>query len=324
MAQFAARNAARHRLTRAVGVVILYLACSQCSGNNGVSPPTQPTLPVVRPPTTPPPQPTPPPVFAPQTFAGAGDIALCDQGNSIGVGKLLDTVGGTLFTLGDNAYMNGTFSEFENCYGPTWGRWKARTRPTPGNHEYHTPGASAYFEYFGANAGPPGLGYYSFELGAWHVISLNSEIDTGRNSAQGIWLQNDLATNRSKCTIAYWHKPLFSSGPNGNHPHMQPFWQILYQAGVDVVMNGHDHLYERFGPQDPEGRPDPRLGIRQFIVGTGGVPLYDFRTALQPNSERRMRQHGILNLTLMNDSYLWEFVPVSRTADQDSGSDQCH
>jgi Calcineurin-like phosphoesterase len=229
-----------------------------------------------------------------------------------------------LFTLGDNAYMNGTFREFENCYGPTWGRWKARTRPAPGNHEYHTPGASAYFEYFGANAGPPGLGYYSFELGAWHVISLNSEIDTGRNSAQGIWLQNDLATNRSKCTIAYWHKPLFSSGPNGNHPHMQPFWQILYQAGVDVVMNGHDHLYERYGPQDPEGRPDPRLGIRQFIVGTGGVPLYDFRTVLQPNSERRMRQHGILMLTLMNDSYQWEFVAVSRSAEQDSGSDQCH
>ena len=325
MIRSTATRTATVRLTLGVGLAVLCLAFSQCSGGTQPSPITQPGPTVPGPSPNPTPVPTPSPIFAPQTFSGAGDIAFCDQGNSMGVSKLLDTVGGTLFTLGDNAYMNGTMREYQECYGPTWGRHKARTRPTPGNHEYHTAGAAPYFEYFGANAGFSGVGYYSFDLGAWHILSLNSEIDTRSFSPQGIWLQNELESNPTKCTLAYWHKPKFSSGPNGNHPHMEPFWNILYDAGVDVILNGHDHLYERFAPQDPIGRPDGRAGIRQFTVGTGGVPLYEFRTLIQPNSERRIRQHGILKLTLMTDSYQWEFLPLSRAAgDVDTGIDSCH
>jgi hypothetical protein len=323
MIQVTKRSTPVTTLTTRVGAIVVCLAFSQCSGNSPTTP-TSPSSPTIPGPSIP--TPNPPPVsFAPEVFAGAGDIALCNQGNSVGVARLLETVGGTIFTLGDNAYMNGTAREFRDCYEPTWGRYRDRTRPSPGNHEYHTAGAGPYFEYFGANAGTPGWGYYSFDRGAWHIISLNSEILTTPNSPQGAWLEADLADNKAKCTLAYWHKPLVSSGPNGDHPHMRAFWVMLYNAGVDVVLNGHDHLYERFGLQDPDGRPDRRLGMREFIVGTGGVPLYEFRSAIKPNSERRIRQYGILKLTLMNETYDWEFLPVSNAAaDRDSGSDVCH
>jgi hypothetical protein len=312
------------KLTMTVGALLICLISTQCGGGDSrdtlITPSPTPGAPGF-----PSPHPTPPFAAAPQVFAGAGDIARCNEGNAAGVARLLDSIGGTLFTLGDNAYMNGTAREFQECYEPTWGRHKSRTRPSPGNHEYASAGATPYFDYFGANAGFSGQGYYSFQLGAWHIISLNSEISTSINSAQGAWLQADLAANPARCTLAYWHKPLFSSGPNGDHPHMRPFWELLYAAGADVILAGHDHLYERFGEQDPEGRPDPRMGIRQFIAGTGGVPLYEFRAAVKPNSERRIREHGILKLTLMSDSYIWEFLPVAiGAADRDQGEDTCH
>ena len=317
------RRIAPPKLTTTVGTLLLCLACSQCGGgNNSVVTPTTPSPPIPGPTI---PTPTPPVIAAPQVFAGAGDIARCNEGDAAGVSRLLDTIGGTIFTLGDNAYMNGTAKEFHDCYEPTWGRHRSRTRPAPGNHEYATAGAIPYFEYFGFNAGFSGQGYYSFDLGAWHVISLNSEVAPTRNSPQGAWLEADLEANTAKCTLAYWHKPLFSSGPNGDHPHMRPFWTMLYEAGADVILTGHDHLYERFGLQDPDGRPDSRRGIRQFIAGTGGVPLYEFRAAVKPNSEKRIRQHGILKLTLMSDSYTWEFLPVVTSAlDRDQGADVCH
>jgi hypothetical protein len=315
------------RLTGRVGVLLVCIACTQCGGN----PPTSPTTPN---PTGPgtinnPSNPIPPHLIREQIFAGAGDIAKCNDGNAAGVARLLDSVnGGTFFTLGDNAYMSGTEREFRDCYHPTWGRHRSYTFPSPGNHEYAADrNATAYFDYFGTNAGTHGDGYYSFALGeAWHAISLNSEVPTSRDSPQGVWLANDLAMNRKKCTVAYWHKPLVSSGPNGDHPHMKPIFTMLYAAGVEIVMAGHDHLYERFYPQDPDGRPDTLNGIRQFIVGTGGVPNYDFLRVSKPNSERQIKAHGILKLTLLAESYQWEFIPVSgAAAERDSGGPfSCH
>lgn len=256
----------------------------------------------------------------PQVFVGAGDIAVCG-GTSEATARLLDAIGGTVFTLGDNAYFSGTRQEFNDCYGPTWGRHKSRTRPVPGNHEYQSPGASPYFEYFGANAGPPGLGYYSFELGDWHAIALNSNIAVDGGSIQAAWLRADLAFSRARCTIAYWHHPLFTSGPNQDQTQMREFWRLLYDSGADLVLAGHDHTYERFAPQDPEGRADPLRGIREFIVGTGGAPLYQFVT-VRANSEARLRTHGVLKLTLLADNYQWEFIPVSGPGDAGNGS--CH
>ena len=257
----------------------------------------------------------------PQVFVGAGDIAQCD-GNAEATARLLDAIGGTVFTLGDNAYPHGSRENFRDCYEPSWGRHKPRTRPSPGNHDYEPPGAQPYFEYFGANAGPAGLGYYSFDLGAWHAISLNSNIPVHATSAQAAWLQADLESRAHvRCTVAYWHHPLFSSGPNGDSTSMRDIWRILYQAGVELVLNGHDHLYERFAPQDPDGSPDQVRGIRQFIVGTGGAALYGFHTSRR-NSMARISAFGVLKLTLDADGYAWEFVSVSGSGD--GGADTCH
>ena len=327
MSQGTPHSSSAFGLIRRVGLFLVCIAGTQCGGN----PPTGPTAPN---PTGPgtinnPTNPIPAHPIAAQIFAGAGDIAKCNDGNAAGVAKLLDAVGGgTFFTVGDNAYMSGTEREYRDCYGPTWGRHKTYTFPAPGNHEYASDrNATPYFDYFGRNAGDPGRGYYSHELGeAWHAISLNSEILTTRDSPQGAWLANDLAENRKRCTVAYWHKPLVSSGPNGDHPHMRAFFSMLHEAGAEIVLAGHDHLYERFYPQDADGRPDTLLGIRQFIVGTGGVPNYDFLRVSKPNSERQIKAHGILKLTLLADSYQWEFIPVSgAAAERDSGGPfPCH
>ena len=252
-------------------------------------------------------------------FVGAGDIAQCDN-NAEATARLLDTIGGTVFTLGDNAYFHGTRENFRDCYEPTWGRHKARTRPAPGNHEYESPGALPYFDYFGANAGPRGLGYYSFDVGSWHAISLNSNIPMGAGSAQASWLRSDLADHAGyPCIVAYWHHPLFSSGPNGDTPAVRELWRILYEAGADIVLNGHEHLYERFARQDPDGRPDQARGMRQFTVGTGGAAL-DQSAAPRPNSEARISAFGVLKLTLSAGSFEWEFISVSGARDSGSGA----
>ena len=202
-------------------------------------------------------------------FVGAGDIANCGSNNDESTAKLLDNIAGTVFTVGDNAYPDGTSAQFTDCYGPTWGRHKNRTKPVPGNHDYHVAGAAGYFDYFGAAAGDRAKGYYSYNLGAWHIIALNSEITQSAGSAQEKWLRADLAANPKICTLAYWHKPLFSSGMHGNIAASKPLWQALYDYGADVVLNGHDHTYQRFAPQNPNAQADPK-GIREFVVGTGG------------------------------------------------------
>ena len=257
------------------------------------------------------------------TLAGAGDIAVCGSGlaGAMSTARLLDQIPGTIFTAGDNAYPMGTARDYQNCYGTTWGRHRDRTRPSPGNHEYESGGA-AYFDYFGSSAGPAGLGWYSFTIGSWRVLSLNSEAPTGPGSPQGEWLRNELAGDRSACTLAYWHRPLFSSGKIGNNTDMRDLWRTLYAANVDVVVNGHDHLYERFAPQDPDGRVDVTHGIREFVVGTGGAPLSGV-AHMSPNSQTIITEWGIVVFTLYDRSYDWRFIP-STSDFEDSGSSACH
>src|SRR5215208_4059220 len=207
-----------------------------------------------------------------EEVVAAGDIASCRTEGDEATTELVEGIDGTVLALGDEAYPRGSAANFEECYGPTWGRFKGRTRPTPGNHEYYTEGARGYFEYFGKAAGDPDEGYYSYDLGAWHIVALNSncgegEIRCGPGSPQGRWLEEDLAANdEEKCTLAYFHHPLFTSGEyRPGIKRVERLWEILYAAGVDVVLNGHDHNYQRFAPQDPEGRADPEDGIRQFV-----------------------------------------------------------
>lgn len=264
-------------------------------------------------------------------FVGAGDIASCDDlSGAYATAKLIEQIPGTVFAVGDLAYPNGSDLDFKNCYGPTWGRFKDRTKPAPGNHEYHSTGASGYTNYFGATAGDPKKGYYSYDLGQWHILSLNSECaDVGgcdMNSPQGKWLQQDLKDHVAGCTLAYFHKPLFSSGlAHGNDIEVKPLWELLYHAGADIVINGHDHDYERFAPQDPNGKADPAHGIREFVVGSGGKNSHRFFASTRPNSEvRNADTFGVLKLTLHPKSYDWQFVPQEGKSFTDIGSGNCH
>jgi acid phosphatase type 7 len=257
-------------------------------------------------------------------LVGAGDIAMCGTAGAEATAKLLDNISGTVFAAGDNAYMSGTEGEYRTCYDPTWGRHRSRTRPTPGNHEYRSANAAPYYGYFGAAAGPAGLGYYSYTLGSWLVISLNSETDVSAGSTQVQWLREKLSTSNAKCTAVYWHRPLFSSGPNGSNSDLRDVWRVLYEFNVDVVINGHDHLYERFAPQDPDGRSDPVRGVREFIVGTGGAPVYTTGRAPVANSELNVSTWGVASFTLENGSYRWEFLPAEGSSFHDAGSNQCH
>jgi hypothetical protein len=262
-------------------------------------------------------------------LVGAGDIADCkDLTGAEATAKLLEKIPGTVFAVGDLAYPDGSKANFE-CYDKTWGRVKSRTRPAPGNHEFHSSGATPYFDYFGAAAGDPKLGYYSYELGSWHIIALNSECkDVGgceSGSPQEKWLRVDLAAHPVACTLAYWHKPLFSSGgAHGNDLTVKPLWQALYEANADVIIGGHDHDYERFAPQDPDGAADPKRGIREFVVGTGGKNHRPFGDS-KPNSELRdFTAFGVLKLTLRPKGYDWEFIPEAEKGFTDSGSGSCH
>jgi hypothetical protein len=256
----------------------------------------------------------------------AGDISTCSNSGDEATAKLLDAVPtATVVTLGDNAYEDGTASQFTNCYHPTWGRHKARTRPSPGNHDYHTSGASAYYNYFGSVAGPSGRGYYSYTLGAWHIISLNSEISVSAGSVQEQWLRADLAANPRRCVLAYWHGPRFSSSSNhGSSTRTQPLWQALYDAGADVVLSAHDHDYERFAPQTPTGVRDDAKGIRAFVVGTGGRSHYSLGTRLPNSQVFNGTTYGVLKLTLGDSSYSWQFLPVAGQSFTDSGTGSCH
>jgi hypothetical protein len=262
-------------------------------------------------------------------LVGAGDIASCSSAGDEATARLLDGIGGRVFTTGDNAYNSGTATQFKNCYHPSWGRHKARTRPSVGNHEYNTAGASGYFNYFGSAAGDPRKGYYSYNLGEWHIISLNSMCNQvggcGATSPMVKWLKQDLATSNTKCTLAYFHHPLFSSGfHHGNTPRMKPSWDALYAANAEVVLGGHEHNYERFAPQSPSGVANSARGIREFVVGMGGRSHYSFGT-VQPNSQvRNANTYGVLKLTLHPSSYEWKFVPVAGKTFTDSGTTSCH
>src|SRR5213592_445193 len=258
-------------------------------------------------------------------FVGAGDIGDCKRiGDSL-TANLLDGISGTVFALGDNAYPDGTPSDYANCYGPTWGRHKARTRPVPGNHDYNTAGAAGYFGYFGAAAGEPGKGYYSFNLGAWHIIALNSSIAMDAGSAQEQWLRADLAAHPALCTLAFWHHPLFSSSTIAVAAAAEATWQDLYDAGAELIINGHHHDYERFAPQTAAGVADAAHGIREFVVGTGGGEgLFPFGATAANSEVKDNETFGVLKLTLRADGYDWQFIPIPGKTFRDSGSGTCH
>jgi hypothetical protein len=230
--------------------------------------------------------------------------------------------------LGDNQYVDGALWKYRGVFGPTWGRLGALLRPAPGNHEYETAGASGYFAYFGAAAGEPSEGWYSYDLGTWHVVVLNSNCSNiggcGPGSRQLRWLAADLAAHPRACTLAYWHHPRFSSGAHGDDATYDTFWRTLYAAGADLVLTGHDHDYERFAPQDAEARADLEHGIREFVVGTGGRETRPFAT-LRANSEARNAiDLGVLKLRLRTDGYDWSFLPAAGGTYADAGSAGCH
>ena len=268
------------------------------------------------------------------TLVGAGDIAGCKAiEGAQATAKLIEHIPGTVFAAGDLAYEHGTTAEFENCYGTTWGRFRDRTRPALGNHEYADPGASAYFHYWGALAGPPGKGYYSYELGVWHIVVLNTNCDApsvggcGAGSPQEVWLRQDLSEHPNACIAAYGHHALFSSGffkKHAIHPELKRLWQDLYAAHADLMLVGHEHSYERFAPQDPDGRVDPLHGIREIVAGTGGRSHDPLGFAI-PNSEvRDADTFGVLKLTLSPHGYIWEFIPEEGKTFRDAGVGVCH
>ena len=267
------------------------------------------------------------------TLVGAGDVAGCANiAGAAATAKLVAQIPGTVFAAGDLVYERGTAEEFKKCYEPTWGAFKDRTYPALGNHEYGTAGAAAYFAYWGARAGTAGQGYYSYDLASWHIVVLNTNCANvaggcGKGSPQETWLAADLAQHANACIVAYGHHALFSSGvlkSHAVHPELKPLWQDLYAAHADLVLAGHEHSYERFAPQDPEGQPDAQHGIREIVAGTGGRS-HDLLGFATPNSEvRNWDTYGVLKLTLAPGNYKWEFIPVEGQTFRDSGSGVCH
>lgn len=262
-------------------------------------------------------------------LVGAGDIADCtDVSGAEATAKLLEKISGTVMAVGDLAYPDGTKENFA-CYDKTWGRVKDRTRPAVGNHEFHSKDATYYFDYFGKSAGDPKDGFYSYELGAWHIIVLNSECKEvggcNAGSREEKWLRADLAAHPVACTLAYFHKPLFSSGgKHGDDPEIKPLWQALYDANADVVVSGHDHDYERFAPQDPDAKADTKRGIREFVAGTGGKNHRPFGEPHANSEVRNADAFGVLKLTLKATGYDWQFIPEAGKTFTDSGSGVCH
>jgi hypothetical protein len=274
------------------------------------------------------------------TVYAAGDIAYCagadpkwsgaaDTAATVAL-RLQSDPHAIVLTLGDHTYPRGAPAEFTGCYGPTWGRFKERTWPAPGNHEYYTPDAVPYFAYFGERAGN---GYYSFDVAGWHVISLDSNLGApkyaSRQAAQLAWLRADLAAHPARCTLAFWHHPLYSSGGHGSVPVMREAWRLLQQAGAELVLSGHDHDYERFAPQDADGRRDDARGMRQFVVGTGGAYPTPFLLTVPNSAMRDSGRFGVLRLRLLDGAYEWEFLESRRLTtlgipEPDRGRAACH
>ena len=262
-------------------------------------------------------------------LVGAGDIASCAHTEDESTARLIRAIvqhrtDAVVFTTGDNAYPGGTADAYANCYAPTWGTFKSSTRPVPGNASYRTdPSAHGYFGYFGKRAAPP-FGFYSYNLGAWHIVALNSSESMAAGSAQERWLRRDLDANPRKCTLAYWHIPRFSSGQHGDNPDVSAIWRTLYAHGVEVVVNGHDHNYERFKRQTPDGVFDS-TGIRQFVVGTGGTALRRLRLhRASLSAVATDHVHGVLKFTLFAGGYYWDFIPIDGDSFLDSGAGTCH
>lgn len=338
----------RGLVTGSTGVTTLALMSTSGAvvAYHGISSPAAPQLTVTRSvggPTPAPAAATSPPLH----IAAAGDIA-CDAGKpkpagpdvvpGIACGQqqtsdlLLGLHPDAVLPLGDTQYSNGALAKYTAAYGPSWGRLFTITHPATGNHEYlnsaQSTAGAGYFAYFGAAAGSVDQGWYSFDLAGWHLISLNAQCAAvggcGTGSAQERWLAADLAAHKNKCTLAYWHQPRFSSGQHGDDPLYSAFWNDLYQAGAEIVLNGHDHDYERFAPQNPAAQADPAHGIREFVVGTGGEDQRPFKT-VQPNSEiRSNHSFGVLDLTLNAGSYTWRFIPVAGATFTDTGTGTCH
>ena len=264
----------------------------------------------------------------------AGDIGDCQRNGDDLTGALLDTLVGIVAPLGDNAYLNGTDSEYVNCYAPNWGRQKSRTRPVAGNHDYNTPNATGYFDYFGSVAGDPSKGYYDYALGSWLVIVLNTGTDVPDNykagSPQEQWLRAELASHSQQCVLAMFHHPRFSTIKDRSPItyYTEAIWNALYEYGADLVLNGHDHAYQRFAPQRPDGTRDAAFGIRQIAVGTGGGEgFYSFSDTLPTGSNLEVRDNhtlGVLKVTLHAGSYDWRFIPTGGGTFTDSGSGTCH
>ena len=261
------------------------------------------------------------------TVLAVGDIADCGSSGDEATAALVAARKGTVAILGDTVYEKGTADEFARCYDPAWGPFRDRTRPAAGNHDYATKEGAGYHGYFGTAAGAPGKGWYSYDLGAWHVIVLNSncrDVSCAEGGEQHRWLVDDLADHPDRCTLAYWHHPRFSSGLHGSDERVGPLFAALYDAGADVVLAGHDHDYERFEPLDPLGRPDAERGIVSFVVGTGGRSHYPFRSDVTGSAARTSETFGILELSLASASYAWEFVPVPGRPFEASGRAACH
>jgi hypothetical protein len=270
-----------------------------------------------------------------KVLLAAGDISECKNDNSARTAKIIQRYPtATVATMGDNAYKDGSKRDFK-CYDRTWGAFKSRTKPTPGNHEYRTPNASGYFRYFGKRAGQRGKGYYSYQLGAWTVVALNSvcrEVVGGcaKGSPQYQWLKETLSKNKTKCTLVYMHHPWVSSGVHGRTVPIKPMVELLYNNGVDVILSGHDHMYERFARLGPDERLDNRRGIRQFVVGTGGralktqEKLRNIDKRHKHTQERNRKTHGVLKLNLNENSYRWEFIAVKEHKFSDKGMSFCH
>jgi alkaline phosphatase len=257
------------------------------------------------------------PAPSPMTMVAVGDIGSCDAQADDAVASLAKELGGTIASLGDTVYESGSDQEFSRCFDPAWGPMKSRIHPAVGNHEYETDGAAGYFDYFGRAAGQRGQGWYSYDLGAWHVVVLNSNcgiVACGASSPQVQWLRSDLSQADASCLLAYWHHPRWSSGRHGSQAFVQPFWDALTAAGVDVILNGHDHDYERVAVG----------GVTQFVVGTGGRSLYEFTKQPLPTTQVRSdNAYGALWLELYAGGYGWRFVGLGNTGFQDTGSGHC-
>lgn len=270
-------------------------------------------------------------VMPPATLLAAGDIADCNSDGDEATAKLLEALikqrgGAIVAPLGDNVYPSGSLKRYQDCYGPSWGRFLGRTRSAMGNHDFSGGNGEDYYGYFGKAAGPTGKGYYSYTLGAWHVVVINSNCwavgGCGAGSPQLEWLKQDLKANPAKCTLAYWHHPRFSSGLHGSTEEMRAIWDTLDDAGADLVLSGHDHHYERFAPMGKDGQPSDS-GMRQFVVGTGGKSHYPAPIAARGSQVRHSSSYGVLNLTLYAEGFAWRFVPVAGSSFKDSGSARC-